>query len=178
MKLYIKSFSLHRGEAITKLSNLSTPLNEHIIKCIIFGKYRQEAYSHWMHEIVTFIASCDKGNITGAKLKEKDYRESLFGSFGTSKQDARDNLEQFKVINIRKHKEYNEETSLPYYNVNNVMVENLYDCYRELEDACIPLLRDKKVHATTFWKKIISPIIDSYTYSLEDGDITSELTID
>lgn len=178
MKLYIRSFSLHRGEAITKLSSLSNELNEHVIKCIIFGEYREDSYSHWLHEISTSIASCDRGNISGARLKDKDYEDSLFGSFGSSIQDARDNLEQFKVINLRKHKKLNFETSLPYYVVNDTMVDNLYKCYCDLKDLCIPLLKSKKTHPVSFWKTAISLIVDNYKYTLEDTDITSELIID
>ena len=176
MKVYIKAFSLARGEAIQKLGRVSSTLNEHLIKCIIFGEHRPDSYQHWLHEVVSFITTCDKGNISGANLKDKDYKNSLFGSFGDSISDAEDNLKQFEVINIHSYKNTDPEIALPYFIVNDEMVSCLYNCYQDLIITCIPLLKDKNVHPISYWKRIIQPIVDDYKYLLKPEDIVEHFS--
>lgn len=175
MKRYIRAFAFTRKKAIDKLDGPSIEVNEHVIKCVIFGGYRKDSYNHWIHEISSWLQSCDSRGISGANLKDRDYRESLFGHFGDCVSDAENNLLHFKSSNLYKHHKKNPTTALPYYRINDEMIDCLYDCYVELMDTCIPILQSSKEHNLSFWKKLVKSIIDSHIYDFKDEDIVENI---
>ena len=175
MKQYIRAFALPRKKAINKLDSYSEQLDEHIIKCIIFGTYRPESFDHWAHEVCTWIHSCDSANISGAKLKPKDYEDSLFGYFGDTEQETRENLVQFISGNLYRNHKKDPKGALPYFKINDTMVNNLYNCYNDIKDTCIPILQTSKVHPISYWKTIVKSILIEHRYNFSSDDITETI---
>ena len=175
MKQHIRAFAFSRKQAINRLESYSEQLNEYIIKCIIFGKYREESYNHWLYEVCTWIHTCDGADISGAKLKEKDYENSIFGYFAETKQETKENLLNFKVGNLYRSHKKNPTGALPYYSINNEMIDCLYGCYTDIKDVCVPLLKSAKVHPLTLWKKLLKSFVDSYVYNFQDDDIVENI---
>ena len=98
MKKYIYAMAFSRSEMLNKLQSLTSTLNNHVIKCTIYRESLPEYLPHWIEEIGIYLHSANKLK-SKTKLKNKDYMNSLFSSFGTDKDDAEANLMFFKIHN-------------------------------------------------------------------------------
>lgn len=173
MKKYIYAMALSRRHAISKLDSLSPKINEHVIKCVVYGKYQPRDLDGWISEIAGWMFAADRTAFVGAKLKDKDYVDSLFGQFGTDSSDAEDNLLFFEYTNLKKREGQN--TRLPYFRVNDTLKVKLFRCYNEMKKEIPPILREREEHSKMFWNSFVRDIIDEYLYDLKDSDIVEDI---
>lgn len=173
MKIYVKAMSLSRKQAIGRLDSLSMNISEHLIKCVVYGKYRSTDFHGWISEIAAWIEAADRPNVIGAKLKARDYRNSIFGQFGSTFYDAEDNLSFFESTNL--YRREGESSKLPYFKINNEVVRCLFNCYNEVKDKCIPLLMNKEHHSKLFWYNTIESIVNNHLYKLVDENIVTDI---
>lgn len=159
MKRYIRSDSIFamsqsRKQVLQDFQDLGGIINTHIIKCVAYGDTMPNDIQHWQHEIATWIADANSIKCK-SKLKERDYRDILFGSFGNDIEDARRNLKRFKLRNGRL---LNAEP-YPDFDITDDMVDKLFDTYRDLVDACTPILVSGKINTINRWQQLIEPIL-------------------
>ena len=86
----INEMSVNRNSAINDLNKISEIMRTHIIKIIVY-KNTTNDYKGWCDEVANYLftASDIRLKPKNRKLKEKDYEEHLFSSFGTTLSDTR-----------------------------------------------------------------------------------------
>ena len=169
MKQYIKAFAYSRKKARDTINSYAYKLNEHVIKCIIFGKLRPESKVHWIKEIANWLVECDKSQIQQANLKTKDYNDTIFEFFAETMDETEYGLIHFEKTNLEKHE--GEPGSLPYFEINSKMVNKLFNCYTDLRDICIPRFQSKTFHEKNSWISVLTAIIDDNLYDFQPTDI-------
>lgn len=160
MKVLIKRHAnvygaaMYRSEAISTLSNMKDTVGEHIIKCVVYHDERPDTLMHWVKEISACLKHADK--ITGrCALKERDYLEHLFGSFGDTREDAEWTLDNYQFKNERRpeHEQY------PEFEITDELVNRLYAISRAIIGVSLPWLMSKTKHSMAEWTALISPIL-------------------
>ena len=150
----IFAMSQHRKQVLQDFQDLGGIINTHIIKCVVYKDVMPEAQNHWVNEIATWIADANSIKCK-SRLKEKDYRNFLFGSFGDDIEDARRNINRFRLRNGRL---LNSEP-YPDFQITDELVDALFDAYIGIVNACVPILISGQVKTTHEWKQLIDPIL-------------------
>lgn len=169
MKVYIRAFAYSRKKARDTINNYAYKLNEHIIKCIIFGKYRPDFVDHWVGECANWLVECDKNHIQQANLKESDYRDTIFEFFGDNHSEVEYGLIHFEKTNLEDHKD--EPGALPYFAINSDMIQKLFNCYQDLIDVCVPRFKSKTFHEKRSWATVVKSVIVDNMYDFKESDI-------
>lgn len=161
MKRYVRAdnifaMSQSRKQVLQDFQDLGGIINTHIIKCVVYGNTLSNDLPHWIHEIATWIADANSIKCK-SKIKEKDYRDMLFGSFGDDLEDAWRNLRRFKLRNGRL---LNSEP-YPDFDITDEMVDKLFDAYQDLVDVCVPILVSGKPQTINKWQQLITPVLSS-----------------
>ena len=99
---YLNEMAYSRSWVIDRLKSLSTPVINHIMKCVVY-KNTTNNLNHWINEIADYF---DEVNSTivktkNGKLKEKDYLENLFYYQGVDERDMR-----VQLMELRRDRNY------------------------------------------------------------------------
>ena len=158
MKRYVRAMGLERGPAREHVESYRKVLTDHIIECVVY-KDSLGCYNHWIDEMSAWI---DDVNTTQLKIKrnppkfkEHEYKEFLFGLFGTTTSDARGALVSYKANN----RDY------PDFDIDRQLVLKLYGASQDLSDSICDLLSRSKGRIDTDKQKIellIHSILDEY----------------
>lgn len=159
MKRYVMSNSIFamsqsRKVILNRLVALSDVINRHIIECVVYRETKASILHHWTHEVAVWL---QRANVLKckSKMKARDYKDSLFGYFGTDGEDARINIENYQLWNARSM----NPTPYPDFEITEDMVNNLFNVYQELMDTCIPILVSGEELSVGEWEKLITPIL-------------------
>lgn len=138
-----------RRVVLDKFVSLSRSISEHTIKCIVY----RNAYGcldHWIHEIASWIHAANVIKCK-SKLKVSDYTDALFGYFGDSREDARNELEWFQLSSD--YRNYSD------FEVSEDLIEDVYTTFQKLINTCVSILISKDVLSTSEWFYILKPIL-------------------
>ena len=148
MKRYIRAMSFTRSQALSKISALSSTLDEHVIKCIVYVPILPDQLDHWTEEIGIYLYNTNKIK-SKTKLKDLDYINSIFASFGSDKDDAEANLRLFKIHNNK----------YPDFEIDSDLITSLFNAYTQLVNTCIPLFISGTVKSISEWIQIVRTIL-------------------
>lgn len=149
----IYGMSFPRSEAIAKMSNLSSVLNEHLIECVVYSEMKYLTVPHWVGELAAWMNRANKIKCK-TRLKKQDYLESIFGSFGDSLIDADVNLDEYKRNNARKLESY----KYPDFEITEELIKSLYDHYQAVIKCSLPVLMSKGIKSVLEWKELLTPL--------------------
>lgn len=147
----VLAMSYDRAYIVKKLIQKSETISDHTIKCLISsGTYNAKYIDGWITEIASRI--CEASRYTRSKnkrLKQKEYQQYLFASFGDSINDARTNLLEFQ--NSPKFSDYKD------FRVTPELVHDLRALYDEISYVCSKMLaecRDEELNIQTVHKEL------------------------
>ena len=144
-----------RSESLERLRRYAHIIDEHIMKCVIYKDERSDTLSHWVKEVAGYLMRADRVN-SKVQLRKDDYLDNLFGSFGTSRDDAELNLMDFQSDNQRQL----EHLRYPDFEITDELIDDLYTAYQEVLKISLPLLLSKDTHSLEEWSQAVSPILN------------------
>ena len=160
MKRYIKNTSIFgmafpRKKALKIISDLSDNIDEHIIETVVYGELMPDTKHHWISELAVWMCKVNRVKCS-SNLKEKDYINALFSTFGTTKEDAELNLSAYysKVHRNSYFKDY------PDFEITDELIDSLFYVYKDITQICLPILassEEKNIHE---WIKLLDPIFN------------------
>ena len=150
--------STHRSAIIEFLDGWSKDVALHLAKCAMYQDSLGR-YNHWVHELASWIV--DGANMTckpnDRKLKPNEYEDTIFKYFGTAVSDAERNLRELQRYN----KKYGSE-SYPYVEIDDAMVNKMFDASQALMENIIPLMASKNKFKMRDMETYIHDAIDPY----------------
>lgn len=157
-KVLINGQAFPKSVVEDKMKSFSEEVMNHVADCIMYGKNYKD-YGHWIEdELATWMTDggslLEKGN---KKPKKKVYEDTLFGHFGTTKDDAEHNL------NIENVNNQNKEVPYPKVVVDDKMITDCYNACKEIKETMIPIfIANKKLDKQMITKTLFS-ILDKYS---------------
>lgn len=127
-------------------------LNDHIMKCIVYGD-SFGCLNHWINdEITTWIY---KASTVSCKhrISSNVYKSTLFCWFGEDSRDAESNLYDFYTKYVMRRKKY------PKFEIDRYLVERLNKVYRELEREIIQMFCDKYNYTKEDFREVLHEIL-------------------
>lgn len=158
MKRVIRSSSIlgmafPMSVAKDKLTADAKQLNDHIMKCVIYGD-SLSCLNHWIDdEITTWIY---KASIISCKhrISSNVYKSTLFCWFGENSRDAESNLYDFYAKYIMRQKKY------PKFEIDRYLIERLNKVYREIEKEIINMFCDKYNYSKKDYNEVLKEILE------------------
>lgn len=135
-----------------KLTSDAKQLNDHIMKCIVYGD-SFGCLNHWINdEITTWIY---KASTVSCKhrISSNVYKSTLFCWFGEDSRDAESNLYDFYTKYVMRRKKY------PKFEIDRYLVERLNKVYRELEREIIQMFCDKYNYTKEDFREVLNEIL-------------------
>lgn len=172
MKLYTHKFnpdgtvqriygmSVTRPRAKDILSENAKTLQEHILKCVVYGDSTHN-FDYWIEtEISQYLYMADKVTLKpdASKCKPDMYINTIFGHIGDAEVDAELDLEMFLSRIKQKKIDY------PIFTITNDMTRSLYNVYMDIIDSVLPILTNKAPMSKSDFYPIIHKILDPYRY--------------
>ena len=152
MKRYIYAMSFPRKTALKHLSKNAEALRDHVIKCVVYKDIRKDDMYHWVHdEICNWLAKASEIK-SDSKLKYCDIRETVFGEFGSSTNDAKIILEDFKDDYCYTADPY------PEFEITQDLIDKLYITIIKLEEIAIGRLLEQHSYSQEDWYELIKNI--------------------
>lgn len=151
----IYGMAFPRSNALIRLSSLSEPLNKYVICCVVYQEERSDCMNHWIDEISSWMHEANRIK-SKSRPKKRDYDDSVFGSFGTDKEDVEINLIYFR----RKYCTPENELAYPNFIINDKLVNSLFKVYSKLKEISYPKLLSDNVVSKEDWKHEISNIFN------------------
>ena len=158
MKRYIKNKSIFgmsfpRKKALKLISDLADNIDEHIMECVVYQDMLSTTSHHWISELAVWMCKVNRIHCS-SKLKERDYIDSLFSAFGTTKEDAELNLSAYysRIHRNGYYKDY------PDFEITDELIDSLFEVYTQIKSICLPILvsgEEKTIHE---WIAILEPI--------------------
>lgn len=163
MKIYIKSsaifgMAIEKNKLMKRMDAWSDNIAIHLSKCAMYGNTLPgDKYDHWIEELAVWIFSandmtCKPNN---KKLKPAQYESMLFGWLSGEAAEARGNLHDLQIHN----KKYNE-TSYPYIQVDDDMIERMRKISEGVLETFIPILASKNELTKADIQQKLHDIID------------------
>lgn len=150
------AMSFPRKVALQHLSDDSSAICEHVLKCILYRDIRHDDMYHWIHdELSSWLADASQIKCD-SKLKLRDILDTTFGQFGNEEGDSLIILKKFR----RKYCDSTSSNSYPYFEITVELVENTYETITEFKNRCAPKLLEKTVYTQEDWYNIINPILN------------------
>ena len=147
----IMAMSYDRAYIVKKLIQKSETISDHTIKCLVSsGTYNAKYIDGWINEIASRI--CESSRYTRSKnkrLKQKEYQQYLFASFGDSINDAKTNLLEFQ--HSPKFSDYKD------FRITPELVHNLRALYDEISYVGSKMLaecKDEELDIQTVHKEL------------------------
>lgn len=162
MKWLIKSkdpiyaMAYNRQVARQKMLANSSVLNEHIIKIIAYKDIRKQTIPYWISELANFLCLANSVKCK-SKLKPKDYYDTIFAEFGDALADAKYNLFEYIMNNLKKPK----ESQYPDFEVTEDLVKALFAAYKKIIDVCLPIFMSQQEPTASEWITILKPVFTS-----------------
>ncbi len=123
----------------SRLNSHSGVILEHIAKCVLYGKNHRD-YTHWIDtELscwISLLGSLKSKN--NKKLKRQAYEDTLFGYLGTTKEDAKYNLEIENLDNQKKTPPF------PAVKITDDLVSKMFLACKEIKESMIDLILNSK----------------------------------
>ena len=142
-----------KRQALIRLSLHSQNIDDHVIKCVVYGRQMPENLHHWIQELSTWLAEAD--SITcKSKIKESEYIDQVFGMFGDSVGDAYLNLKQFKFRYVDQLKEY------PDFVIDSTIIDRLFDTYLSITEESLKYLLSSKKHSKSEWYRLLNSLLN------------------
>lgn len=149
---YIMGMAFPLSVAKDKLTSDAKRLNDHIIKCVVYGDSLY-CLNHWIDdEITTWIY---KASTISCKhrISSNVYRSTLFCWFGENSRDAESNLYDFYAKYVMRRKEY------PKFDIDRYLIERLNKVYREIEKEIIQMFCDKYSYTKNDYSEVLREIL-------------------
>jgi hypothetical protein len=131
--------SFSRDKIKSRLNSHSKVILEHIAKCVLYGKNHRD-YNSWIDtELagwISLLGSLKSKN--NKKLKRQDYEDTLFGDLGTTKEDAKYNLEIENLDNQKK------KPPFPAVKITDDLVSKMFLACKEIKESMIDLILNSK----------------------------------
>ena len=161
MKRFIKNSSaiygmaFPRKKALKLIADLADNVDQHVIESVVYKDILTNTSHHWISELAVWMCKVNRVKCS-AKLKEKDYIDALFSSFGTTKEDAELNLSAYySRTQIRDYyKDY------PEFEITDELVNSLFVAYKEMKSVCLPVLVSGEAISIHEWIELLEPIFD------------------
>lgn len=156
---YILGKAFTRKKAIQRLEAFSEQILEYVSKCILFGcMVDTNKYDHWIEdEIGTLIYDSHLLETNNrCRLKFKDYRENLFGEFGTSLADAKINLDLQYIAHLLSANPY------PKISISKSIVENMYRACNAISETFSKMLSENTDLTKAEIVEKLHQILDTY----------------
>ena len=158
MKQYIRAMALDRNSAKEHVKSYRKVVTDHVIECIVY-KNTLGCYRHWVDELTAWIADVNNTQLkikrNPPKFKQFEYKEFLFGLFGTTTTDVKGALLSYKANN----------TDYPDFEITKDLVLTAYGCSQDLAEAVCYLLATSKGKNDTSSedvKNTILSVLDEY----------------
>lgn len=129
------AISIKKREAINMFYQYSDPIAYHLIECVIYNDSLNKL-DHWINEIANSLSLVNKYKIKprNKKLKSSEYKNSVFASFGDSKEDAKSVLSVFKLDNLIR------DDSYPDFEITDEMINCVYMTFQNVMNYVLPIL--------------------------------------
>lgn len=128
-----------RDKIKSRLNSYSRVILEHIAECVLYGKNHRD-YNSWIDtELsgwISLLGSLKSKN--NKKLKRQDYEDTLFGDLGTTKEDAKYNLEIENLDNQKKTPPF------PDVKITDDLVSKMFLACKEIKESMIDLILNSK----------------------------------
>ena len=145
--------SYPRKQLTDKLTSLSKVLNQHVIECVVYRDVRKDTISHWVTELAAWMNKVNRLKCSST-FKAKNYKNTLFGEFGTTIDDAEMNLWLYQQLNEK----YNATKQYPAFEITPELVNKLYITYTDIVSISLPILCSKDVKSANEWYRLLKPI--------------------
>lgn len=155
----IYGMSYDRSTAKMKIASLSNKVEEHILKCIIYGN-STNSYQGWVKELAAWISFVNDVTIKPGKkkLKRKDYEDTLFKCIGDDVADVRLSLLSFQMnfASDRSNEPYRE------FEIDEYLVKKAYKVLINFKSKIGEILPIRNDLETSEIASIIHSTIDKY----------------
>lgn len=150
---YIMGMAFLMSVAKDKLTSDAKQLNDHIMKCVIYGD-SLGCLNHWINdEITTWIYKASTINCKH-KITSTLYKSTLFCWFGENQRDAESNLYDFYSKYVMRKGEY------PKFDIDRYLIERLNKVYREIEKEIICMFCDKYSYTKNDYSEVLREILE------------------
>lgn len=144
-----------RKKALKVISDLSDSVDQHIIECVVYKDVLTNTSHHWISELAVWMCKVNRVKCS-CKLKEVDYIDALFSSFGTTKEDAELSLSAYYSTIHRA----NYYKTYPEFEITDELVDSLFCAYNSVKRICLPILVSGETKNIHEWIEILEPIFE------------------
>ena len=147
---YIYAMATNKRKALDRLYSYSDQIEEHIIKCVVYGDSLTTDPLHWIHEIATYL---NAANIIKCKsnLTEADYLDNLFPSFGDDLVDYQSSLWDF----YDKHIKRRQIAQYPEFEITDELIKKYMETCQDIIQISLPYLVNHQVLSVREWERLL-----------------------
>lgn len=146
MKRYIRAMAVPRKEATSKLNSYADVIQRHVIECVVYKD--SLGYLHyWIGELAIWMNTANKV-VCKSPLKESDYVDYLFGTFGDDRNDAEVDLQAYQKSDLR-------TDCYPDFEVTDELIDELFATTQKLIEVAVPILASGVRYPVIEWIHIL-----------------------
>ncbi len=153
-----------KKQALERAGFYSLSIMQHVIKIMLFSKFRPIDVHHWIEEIARWLQDVDNIKLkqSDPKLKPNEIEDTTFGWMGDELNDYRSALEKFRYDNESGKFNYKDKVSYPDFEVTREMCSELMELCYSLINETINMICDKEDHSKQEYIAVLEHVFRPY----------------